>query len=239
MEYKAIKVESGPGRIAVIILNRPGAKNALSIDMRREISAALAALQSDKTVGAVIFAGAGGVFCAGFDLKEFAQADLMRDVFESSTKYHRDVWHFPKPTIAAVAGPALGGGFDLACLCDIRICAPSAKFGHPEIKFGGPPLYTPLRWIVGSGPARDLCLTGRNIRADQALAIGLVSRVVEEDKLLEQARATAAQILQAPDAALSAAKQYMVANEGKGFEESFVAEHDDVFQDFIKQRGGA
>jgi len=97
----------------------------------------------------------------------------------------------------------MGGGFDLATLCDVRICSESAAFGHPEIKFGTPPLFTPLRWIVGDGLARDLCLTGRKIDAREAHRIGLASEIVEADALLQRALQIAAGIMEAPLKALS------------------------------------
>ena len=95
------------------------------------------------------------------------------DLLAPSSQYHRNVWNFPKPMIAAVNGPALGGGFDLATLCYLRIGSDSCAFAHPEIKFGAPPIITPLRWIIGEGLARDLCLTGRRILAPEAHRIGL------------------------------------------------------------------
>lgn len=233
MDWQTIRTEEKREGIRVLTLSRPEVKNALSIRMRREISEALARFREDPKVRCVVVTGAGDVFCAGFDLKEFGQAELARDVFESSTRYHRDLWGFPRPTIAAVNGAALAGGFDLACLCDIRIASSAASFGHPEIKFGAPPLFTPLRWLVGHGFARDLCLTGRRISADEALRVGLVSEVASPEALLDRALASAAAILEAPDEALAYTKGYVIENEGKSFEESFVAEHDEPFRRFL------
>ena len=156
------------------------------------------------------------------------QPELRGDVFDSSHQYHLDVWNFPKPIIAAINGPAMGGGFDLATLCDIRVCSPPAVFAHPEIKFGGPPLFTPLRWIVGHGMARDLCLTGRAIDAREAFRCGLVSEIVENEQLIDRARGIAGTILQAPDKTLAFAKAYM--NADGNFEESFALEHDEAFR---------
>jgi len=162
MDYQAIQVDVTE-KIGTITLNRPEKRNALSILVRKEITDCLEQWEGDESVGVVIITGAGPVFSAGFDLKEFSKPELAKEVFKSSAVYHRVVWNYGKPTIAAVNGHAFGGGFDLATLCDVRICNTGAVFGHPEIKFGAPPLYTPLRWIVGSGMARDLCLTGRHI----------------------------------------------------------------------------
>lgn len=238
MDFQTIAAEKTESRVGVITLNRPDKRNALSIQMRKEIVACLDEWAGDDAVGVVIITGAGPVFSAGFDLKEFKKPELIEEVFLSSAKYHRVVWHFPKPTIAAVNGPAFGGGFDLATLCDMRVCGPDAAFAHPEIKFGAPPLYTPLRWIVGCGLARDLCFTGRTIGAEEAVRIGLASQVASGD-LLESAKATAATILEAPVPTLEVAKRYMVGNAGKGFEDSFVAEHDVPFENFVNMIGPA
>jgi len=153
------------GGVATLTLCRPDRRNAISIEMREEISATLDSWRGDPAVGAVVLTGEGSAFSAGFDLDEFGQPERFDALLASSSRYHRDVWSFPKPVIAAVNGAAMGGGFDLACLCDLRLASSRASFGHPEIKFGAPPLFTPLRWIVGDGLARDLCLTGRRIDA--------------------------------------------------------------------------
>lgn len=115
-----------PG-IGLITLNRPKRKNAISIEMRREISSCLSILKESEDIYSVIFTGSGNVFSAGFDLNEFDQPDLFEELFDSSSRYHREVWNFPKPTIAAVNGPAMGGAFDLATLCDIRVCSNIAQ----------------------------------------------------------------------------------------------------------------
>lgn len=232
MDYQAIQIDVTE-KIGTITLNRPEKRNALSILVRKEITDCLEQWEGDDSVGVVIMTGAGPVFSAGFDLKEFSKPDLAKEVFKSSAVYHRVVWNFGKPTIAAVNGHAFGGGFDLATLCDVRICTTGAVFGHPEIKFGAPPLSTPLRWIVGSGMARDLCLTGRQIDAKEARRIGLVGEVTGGEDLLGQAAALARTILEAPLPTLQIAKRYMADNEGKGFEESFVAEHDVPFETFV------
>jgi len=235
MDFHQIAVEKRPDQIGVIFLNRPELRNAISIQMRREISACLNEWKDDVGVGVVVFSGTGTAFTAGFDLKEFRNPELFDELFHSSSHYHRDVWKFPKPTIAAVNGPAMAGGFDLAKLCDIRICAPSAIFGHPEIKFGVPTLFTPLRWIVGEGLARDLCLTGRNIGAEEALAMGLVSAIVDDSHLLQHAIEIGTTILEAPLETLRIQKEMIIDASGRTFEESFSIEHDEVFQKVIQK----
>ncbi len=177
--------------------------------------------------------GAPPAFCAGFDLAEFAEAGLAARIKESSGRYHRALWGFPKVTVAAINGPAMAGGLDLATLCDIRIASSEASFGHPEIKLGAPPLFTPLRWLVGDGSARDLCLTGRRIDASEALSAGLVSRVAAPEALLDEALEIARGIAAVPERTLVATKRYMTANPGRGFEDSFGVEHDDVFDEFL------
>jgi len=234
--YDTIQSEVDEAGIGVLTLNRPNKRNAISIRMRREISHCLAEWGDSGQVGAAILTGAGSVFSAGFDLSEFREPARFDDLLDSSSRYHRDVWRFPKPLIAAINGPAMGGGFDLAALCDLRICAPAASFGHPEIKFGAPPLVTPLRWIVGDGVARDLALTGRSIDPGEALRIGLIGRVVDSDRLMDEAFLIAKGILEAPPETLRFVKGYLAASGGKDFEESFRVEHDLAFREILLPR---
>lgn len=187
--------------IAVLELNRPARKNALSIALRDQIVEALDALAADDAVKVVVVTGSDDVFCAGFDLKEFEQAftdeAFATRLWDSSHRYHQRVLQFPLPTIAAVEGPALGGGFDLAVMCDIRVASSTARFAHPEYAFG-PVVYRPLHDIVGGGVARELCFTGRELDADQALRLHLVSAVVQPGAALEEAVGVAHRIIQAP-----------------------------------------
>jgi enoyl-CoA hydratase len=199
--------------------------------MRDAISDTLDQWAADDQVRVVVLTGTGSTFCAGFDLTEFAKPDLARTIRDSSRRYHLAAWGFAKPMIAAINGAALGGGFDLALLCDIRIAAPDAVFAHPEIKFGAPPLFTPLQWIVGAGIARDLCLTGRKIDAAEAHRIGLVNTIA--DNVLQEAMATARVIAEAPQAALEATKRYLTSSAGVTFDEAFAVEHDRVFDEFL------
>ncbi|HUH65952.1 MAG TPA: enoyl-CoA hydratase/isomerase family protein [Syntrophales bacterium] len=235
MSFRTIRADM-QGGIGTITLDRPERRNAISIEMRREMSACLREWRESAAVGIVILTGSGEAFSAGFDLSEFKDPALYNDIYETSAQYHRDVWYFPKPVIAAVNGPALAGGFDLAKLCDIRICSKIALFGHPEIKFGIPPLLTPLRWIIGEGLARDLCLTGRRIDAAEAHRAGLVSEIIDGDKLLERANDMAEAVLEAPIAALRFIKTYMLDHANRGFEEAFSVEHDKAFQEFLLKK---
>src|SRR5262245_65499957 len=129
-----ISVTGTPG-IATITLARPEKKNALSIALRDEVSDAIDTLGRDDSVKAVVITGAGNVFSAGFDLKEFrdlGDPEHARRLWASSDRFHHTVLTCPVPTIAAVNGPALAGGFDLAILCDLRVAATTASFAHPE-----------------------------------------------------------------------------------------------------------
>lgn len=228
-----IKIEESENGIGIITLNRPEKRNAISIRMRREISSCLHDWVNSSHIRMALFTGAGQAFSAGFDLSEFKKPEVFDELFESSSAYHRDVWNFTKPTIAAINGTAMGGGFDLAALCDIRICAGSAVFGHPEIKFGAPPVFTPLRWIIGDGLARDLCMTGRRIDSEEAYRIGLVSEVVEDSLLLERCIQVCKTVLEAPSDTLQFTKSYFTGNAGRGFEDSFQIEHDMAFRQYI------
>lgn len=196
-----LRVDGPADGIATLTLDRPDKRNALSTALRDEISDALDTLAADEDVRVVVITGSGPVFCAGFDLAEFEQAvddpPFGEVLWASSDRYHRTVLEFPLPTVAAVNGPALAGGFDLAVLCDVRLASDTARFAHPEITFGDV-VYAPLHDLVGGAVARDLCFTGRSMDAAEAARCGLVSRVVSEGELAAAAAVTAAQIARAP-----------------------------------------
>jgi enoyl-CoA hydratase len=193
----SIRISPSEDGVATITLDRPLKKNALSIALREEIVEALEDLYSDESVCCAIVTGAGDTFSAGFDLSEFAIDDdaFQRQLWDSSDRFHQALLRFPLPLIAAVNGPALAGGFDLAVLCDVRIASSSARFSHPERSFGDV-VYGPLHDLVGGAVARDLCLTGRPVDAHEAHDLGLVSRVTAPAELmtvvLEVARSIAA-----------------------------------------------
>jgi len=175
-DERALVLCSGSvGGVVTLTLNRPERKNALSIALRDELSDHLARLAHDVTVKVVVVTGAGDTFSAGFDLGEFASddPDLQARLWPSSDRFHHAVMRFPLPTIAAVNGAALGGGFDLAVLCDLRVASTSTRFAHPEHAFGDV-VYTPLHDLVNGAVASALYFTGRSIVAQEALRVGHV-----------------------------------------------------------------
>jgi len=208
-EWLAVDIE---GPVAVVALNRPEKRNALSIALRYEIDACLAELEQDDDISVVIITGRGPVFCAGFDLSEmrFDDPEHVKRFNESSAAYHLRLMNFRKPLVAAVNGPALAGGLDLAVLCDIRVSSEGASFAHPEIRFGSPVLFAALRDIIGGGLARELCLTGRKIDAAEALRIGLVNQLVPSGRLLEAAKEIARGMAEAPRSGLEATKAMII-----------------------------
>lgn len=185
MNYKFLKITEPEG-VAIITLNRPEKRNALSTALRKEIVTALEAMEKDDEIKAVVLTGAGPGFCAGFDLAEF-QAGNMDDIFAQANVYHHKVYNFEKPIIAAVNGPALAGGMDLAIMCDFRITGKAAIFGQPQVKMGVPAAYDLVRTVLPEGIAREICLTGRPMLPDEALQLGLISKIVSGDQLVEEA----------------------------------------------------
>lgn len=204
----------------MIMLNRKEKRNALSIMLRDSATAALRELRSDPDIRVVILTGAGETFSGGFDLKEFETArssEAFREqLWLSSDVYHAALQSFPLPLIAAVNGPAYGGGCDTATLCDLRIAATTAVFGHPEASWGVV-AYGPLHDAVGSAIARELCFTGRIISAEEAKQINFVSQVVQPADLIPTTLATAAQIARAPREVLMRDKAKMIRRGGVTF----------------------
>jgi len=197
MAYENIIVGTR-GRVGMITLNRPKALNALNDALMNELGQALAEFDADEGIGAIVIAGSDKAFAAGADIGAMKDRGY-RDVYmgEFVTRNWERMKSVRKPVIAAVAGYALGGGCELAMMCDIVFAAEGAKFGQPEIKLGiipGAGGTQRLPRAVGKAKAMDLVLTGRMMDAAEAERAGLVSRVVPADKLIEEAFAAAAQI---------------------------------------------
>ncbi len=201
--------------IVLLTMHRPDRKNALSIALRDRISDVLDELAAHDDVKVVVITGEGDVFSAGFDLREFEDQspEHQERLWASSDRFHHTVYGFPLPMVAAVNGPALAGGFDLACMADLRVASTTARFGHPEHRWSQE-LYRPLHDLVAGSIARDLVLTGRDVDADEALRIGLVAAVVPPAEVISAALDRARAIAEAPRSALLDTKRKILAAAG-------------------------
>lgn len=190
MAYENLLVETR-GRVGLITLNRPKALNALNDALMDELGTALKAFDADENIGAIVLTGSEKAFAAGADIGMMASYSYM-DVYKGDyiTRNWETIRTIRKPIIAAVAGFALGGGCELAMMCDIVIASDTARFGQPEIKLGvipGAGGTQRLPRAVSKAKAMDLCLTARMMDASEAERAGLVSRVVGADRLLDEA----------------------------------------------------
>jgi enoyl-CoA hydratase len=196
-DYETILVERRGG-VGIVTLNRPQALNALSAALIRDLGAAFDDLEFDEAIGAIVIAGNERAFAAGADIKEMAEKTYMQAYREDFiTRGWERVAQCRKPVVAAVQGVALGGGCEIAMMCDIIIAAETARFGQPEILLGvlpGAGGTQRLPRFIGKAKAMDLCLTGRMMDAAEAERAGLVARVVPADKLLDEAVGVATRI---------------------------------------------
>jgi enoyl-CoA hydratase len=196
MTYQNILVETRD-RVGLIRLNRPQRLNALNEALAAELGTALAAFDADNGIGCIVITGSEKAFAAGADIAAMAEWDFQRVLADNYIMSWESMRQVRKPVVAAVAGYALGGGCELAMMCDFIIAADTAKFGQPEVTIGTMPGMGGTQRLpraVGKAKAMDWCLTGRMIDAAEAERAGLVSRVVPADKLEEEAMATAAKI---------------------------------------------
>ncbi|MEX3954296.1 enoyl-CoA hydratase [Paraburkholderia sp. EG287B] len=210
MGYENILVETR-GKVGLIALNRPKALNALNDALMDELGAALKAFDADEGVGAIVITGSEKAFAAGADIGMMASYTFM-DVYKGDyiTRNWETIRSIRKPIIAAVAGFALGGGCELAMMCDMIFAADTAKFGQPEIKLGvipGAGGTQRLPRAVSKAKAMDLCLTARMMGAEEAERAGLVSRVIPAAELLNETLAAAATICEFSLPAVMMAKE--------------------------------
>ncbi len=201
MTFQHILVEVRDG-VGLVTLDRPEALNALSDPLIAELTQAIDSFEADAGIGCILLAGSAKAFAAGAEIKEMQDKDFAEVYLDDfiSGSWSR-LARCRKPVVAAVAGYALGGGCELAMMCDVVIAAEDAKFGQPEITIGTIPAIggtQRLPRVVGKAKAMELCLTGRTMDAAEAERAGLVSRVVKAEDLLEEALATARKIAAMP-----------------------------------------
>ena len=197
------------GAVLTLTLNRPDKSNSLHPDLVKQLSAALKGAEADNVLSVVVITGAGHSFCAGLDLELLVSWTTEQKLayLETATRVFRRVWSLPQPVIAAVNGPAIAGGFDLAAFCDIRLAAKEAIFGQAEINIGLTQIIHPLYKSIGLARAKELAVTGQNISADEAFRIGLVNHVYPREELIPRAMELAAVLASKPQGALFATKR--------------------------------
>ena len=211
MSYQLIHTRIEAGKVGIITLNRPQQLNALNDQLMDELGQALKDWDADEAIGCMVITGSEKAFAAGADIAAMAQYSFV-DVYQSDyiTRNWETLRTVRKPVIAAVSGFALGGGCELAMMCDFIIAADNARFGQPEIKIGvmpGAGGTQRLPRAVGKAKAMDMALTGRMMDAAEAERAGLVSRVVPLDKLMDEALAAALMVCSYSQIATMAAKE--------------------------------
>jgi len=206
---KQLVLTSQEGLVQIITLNRPDKSNALHPDLVNQLAEILEAAARNQQVNVIVLTGAGRSFSAGLDLElllkwtteeKLAYLDTVLPVF-------RRVWEMPQPIIAAVNGPAIAGGFDLAAFCDLRLASTEAIFGQAEINLGLTQIIHPLYKSIGLANAKELAMTGENISAEEAYRIGLVNHVYPREELMTRALALAALLASKPRTALLETKR--------------------------------
>jgi methylglutaconyl-CoA hydratase len=214
MHFETILLESDAS-VAVLTLNRPEKRNALSFQLIGELMQALEEVERSPAQ-VLILTGAGKAFCAGMDLAELrglvgrSAEEHLQDSMRAAQLFRR-LYEFPKPTIAAVNGAAIAGGTGLATMCDFTLAVPEAKFGYTEVRIGFVPAVVAslLVWQVGHKTARDLLLTGRLFDAAEGRRLGLVNEVVEASNLVQRARELAGALLENSPSSLRATKKLL------------------------------
>ncbi|MBP2559761.1 enoyl-CoA hydratase [Neorhizobium galegae] len=209
MSYETLLTETR-GAVALITLNRPAALNALNSTVMADLTEALSAFGKDEAIGAIVLTGSEKAFAAGADIKEMQGIDFVEAYVNDFISGWEAIAATRKPMIAAVSGFALGGGCELAMMCDFIIASETAKFGQPEITLGVIPGMggsQRLTRAVGKAKAMDMVMTGRMMDAAEAERAGLVSRIVSPERLIDEAVEAAAKIASFPRAAVLMAKE--------------------------------
>jgi methylglutaconyl-CoA hydratase len=213
--YGTLHTHSESG-ILTITMNRPDKRNALNPEMMEDLTHAFLAAGDDPSCRVILLTGAGTAFCAGLDLDHLETLraktpEEHRIDSERIARLLRTLYDTPKPTIAAVNGAAIAGGMGLATICDFTLAVPEAKFGYTEVRIGFVPAIVSayLRVQIGDKRSRDLLLTGRLIKAQEAFELGLVTRVIPEQDLITEARKLALSLLQNSPAAMQATKRLL------------------------------
>lgn len=231
MEFENIQFEILSGGIGLLTMNRPQVMNAMNADTFAELNRLLDVVAADKSLRGLIVTGNGKAFVAGADLSEIKDDGIEEN--RVYAKLGQDLMNklesLPIPTIAAVNGYALGGGCEMALACDIRVAGENAKFGMPEVSLGVIPCFggtQRLARLVGSGLAKELIFTGRTVKAQEALTIGLVNRVVPQDALLDSAQELMALMLPKSGSAIKYAKLAINRSRDMGLEDGLEYERE-------------
>ena len=208
-ETEPLVISERSGQVLKLTLNRPEKSNSLHPDMVRQLAESLSEAEADKELSVAILTGAGRSFCAGLDLSLMVKwtAEEKLAYLGTVTPLFMRLWKLPQPVIAAVNGPAIAGGFDLAAFCDIRLAAPEAVFGQAEINIGLTQIVHPLYKSIGLARAKELAMTGQNITAQEAYRIGLVNHVYPREELDARAMELARLLASKPRQALFETKR--------------------------------
>ncbi|MEW6736987.1 MAG: enoyl-CoA hydratase/isomerase family protein [Acidobacteriota bacterium] len=190
--------------VLIIKLNRPEKRNCLHPDLIRDLMQILTQTENDESVNVVVLTGTGPSFCAGLDLNYLVSLDAEGKVayMQAAFALFHQLYTLSQPVIAAINGPAIAGGFDLAAFCDLRLCVPGATFAQTEVLLGITQIMYPIYKVIGLSRAKELALTGEAISAEEAYRIGLVNRIYTPEELLDQALKLAETLANRPRQAL-------------------------------------
>ncbi len=190
--------------VLFITLNRPEKRNSLHPELIRDLAKVLTETRDDESLNVVVITGAGPSFCAGMDLIHLLSLNVEGKVAYLQTAFalFQQLYRLPQPVIAAINGPAMAGGFDLAAFCDLRLSAPEARFAQTEVLLGLTQIMYPLYKVIGLGRAKELALTGESITAEEAHRIGLVNHVYPREEFLDRVLSFAETLSERPRQAL-------------------------------------